>query len=591
MGEGAQSLGDWLANDHAPSWALSTWVEDLRHGGAEPVEASPPVSYLSTDSAPPGYAVRRAAWTAPVLLASFAGIAALVAFAGESMGRRYAELLGLLTGVSPAEIAPPGETISIRPFALLLFVLLAVFAAGSRTSRLRFLLEMSGLYASLTLLADVIFVVAEPLGSPGPFSSLGGIVAAILALLTGICAVLTQYELPSGIRVRTEHRRSWAYALVFLGAVGLIAAAALTVPHFTQLPPLIEMTAIIAVGLQLLLFPIGSRWGRPRTLADPAPSVAFLVPAHNEETAVGAMIAALDAAARRYPGPARLYLVDNGSTDRTAPKAERALAACKALTGEVVDCPRPGKAHALNAGLARTTEDIVVRVDADTVVLPSLLDDVAPYFADPRVGGVSGIPLPRDDAPWWLYPVRLMEAYYVGFIRVGYNAIDAVPVLPGSKSVYRGELVRRLGGFAAGFNGEDGDLTVRIGRLGYRVVTDPRIQFFTETPATIAHLKEQRVRWFRGRLYVTARNKSGIVAGQGLRCLLLLPWTALLRCRKALTLPILVAFGAAYAVNPEILPFREIAFVAGVAAGAHLCMIVALLVAKRQLRALPFLPL
>src|SRR4051794_35806999 len=193
MGEGAQSLSDWLANDRAPSWALSTWVEDLRHGTIEPAESPLAHSYISTDSAPPGYAVRRATWTAPALLASFAGVAALVALGGEAIGRWYAEALGLLTGVSRAEIAPLGETISIRPFALLLFVLLALFASGSRTSRLRFLVVMCGLYASLTLLADVILVVSGPLGSPGPFSSLGGIVAAILALLTGICAVLPQY--------------------------------------------------------------------------------------------------------------------------------------------------------------------------------------------------------------------------------------------------------------------------------------------------------------------------------------------------------------------------------------------------------------
>ena len=39
------------------------------------------------------------------------------------------------------------------------------------------------------------------------------------------------------------------------------------------------------------------------------------------------MTTRLDAAARRYRGPARLYLVDNASNDRTAAKAERALAA------------------------------------------------------------------------------------------------------------------------------------------------------------------------------------------------------------------------------------------------------------------------
>lgn len=53
-------------------------------------------------------------------------------------------------------------------------------------------------------------------------------------------------------------------------------------------------------------------------------------------------------------------------------------------------------------------------------------------------------------------------------------------VMPGVLASYRRELLVALGGFGEGFNGEDADITVRIGRLGYRIVNDPRIRVQTE---------------------------------------------------------------------------------------------------------------
>jgi cellulose synthase/poly-beta-1,6-N-acetylglucosamine synthase-like glycosyltransferase len=55
-------------------------------------------------------------------------------------------------------------------------------------------------------------------------------------------------------------------------------------------------------------------------------------------------------------------------------------------------------------------------------------------------------------------------------------------------------------------NGEDTDLTMQIGRLGYRVVVDPRIRSFEDVPRTIGQFVEQRTRWARAGFHVYARH-------------------------------------------------------------------------------------
>jgi cellulose synthase/poly-beta-1,6-N-acetylglucosamine synthase-like glycosyltransferase len=394
-------------------------------------------------------------------------------------------------------------------------------------------------------------------------------------------------------------RPAWRSALFTVALGGALACAVVVheyrreifpAPNLPGLAALASLSVVVVAGLQLVLFIAGSIRSVPLRSSRSTPSVAFLVPAYNEQHGIVAVIRALDAAAAGYDGRCRLYLVDNASTDRTAREARAALAGCHALEGDVLTCRQRGKSHALNHGLAQTTEEIVVRVDADTIVPPTLLHDVVAYFDQPNVGGVSGIPLPRPDTPRALYAIRLMEVLYsVSFLRTGQSSVDATLVMPGNMSAYRGSIVRSLG-FAAGFNGEDTDVAVRIGRLGYRVVTDTRIRFLTEVPATLPHLVEQRTRWTRGVLYVAARNKSSLPLRQGLRGMLLLPWSALSACRRSLTLPLFVCLGASALVDPEMLSVRQVAVVGGAVLGVHLVLVTALVVVRGRLNAVPYLP-
>ena len=101
-------------------------------------------------------------------------------------------------------------------------------------------------------------------------------------------------------------------------------------------------------------------------------------------------------------------------------------------------------------------------------------------------------------------------------------------------------VVDELGGFAQGINGEDADITMRIGRLGYRIVMDLDVRVRTEVPETLAHLREQRQRWARGLFHMAGRNMSTIWMRQGLRGLWILPWSIFNASRRSMMIPILV---------------------------------------------------
>lgn len=105
------------------------------------------------------------------------------------------------------------------------------------------------------------------------------------------------------------------------------------------------------------------------------PSYDVVVPARNEEPTVGGVVWSARAAA----GVGTVFVVDDGSTDRTA-------AVARAAGATVVPVPGPGgdKARALAAGVAASRSEILVFFDAD---LPDTLPSHFEALAAPVLDG------------------------------------------------------------------------------------------------------------------------------------------------------------------------------------------------------------
>ncbi|HHT06156.1 MAG TPA: glycosyltransferase [Hydrogenispora sp.] len=100
--------------------------------------------------------------------------------------------------------------------------------------------------------------------------------------------------------------------------------------------------------------------------------IAAVIPAYNEEKNIGRVLAPL----RECPDLSQVIVVSDGSTDQTAAVARRMGAA-------VIEIPEnKGKGAAVMAGVAATTAEVILLLDADLIGLTAkhVKDLLAPIF-------------------------------------------------------------------------------------------------------------------------------------------------------------------------------------------------------------------
>jgi biofilm PGA synthesis N-glycosyltransferase PgaC len=250
------------------------------------------------------------------------------------------------------------------------------------------------------------------------------------------------------------------------------------------------LVAFLAVSLLLDRQP-------PLRRSHPTIPVTVLVAARNEADRIQETISYI--VRQDYPGPIEVLVVDNGSTDGTRALAE----AYGAATGQRVRCidePRPGKSHALNTGLAAVETELVITLDADTLLHPQAIRQLVARLlsAPPDVQAVAGSVLVRNsrDNLW----TRMQEwDYFLGIASVKrmQGLYQGTLVAQGAFSLYRAQALLQAGGWPDAI-GEDIVLTWQLMRNGARVYYEPSAVAFTAAPTRLVHLARQRARWARG---------------------------------------------------------------------------------------------
>jgi cellulose synthase/poly-beta-1,6-N-acetylglucosamine synthase-like glycosyltransferase len=596
--------------DGPASWAGGAARSPGSAGGKRPLPSGvgydttrgrPAGFFITPDTAPSGLSVPRPRWVAPVFLSLFAACAAALDKWIPPLTHVYGRMLRSAASV-PAGTFGKQTSVAVRPLVLLLALLFAVLAAGTVRRRLRLLCTTVLAFAVFVVCTDLALTRAALLGGPGPFGALGNTIAGLDGIAALAVGVFTSAALPPGVVVRAERKRPHR-DIVLLGIVvaAAVVAVLLVKRHWGEILVLLSKAPLLGGIASALVVFFGlfpgmlyalnitrrcTRRGR-HTMLFP---VGIVVPARNEEGLIGDCVRAIDDAVAAYPEPCTVYVVENGSTDRTLDEARAAIRDAKHVRGVLLQCESKGKAYALNHGLRHVTEEIVLRIDADTLVTRSVLFGLIRHFGDPSVGGASGMPLPRVQESW-ICRMRALEVYYqVGFKRAGYNAVDAIGVLPGALVAYRRDLLVKLNGFAEGVNGEDADMTVRVGRLGYRIVSDASVRAYTEMPSTFAYLREQRMRWARGTYHMLARNKSGIYMLQGLRCVWMLPWAGFIMFRRLMMLPFAAAGLFLVLLNHSSVPLQEISAGGAIFLGVQLIQMIACMVLLGDTRLIASIP-
>jgi glycosyltransferase involved in cell wall biosynthesis len=121
--------------------------------------------------------------------------------------------------------------------------------------------------------------------------------------------------------------------------------------------------------------------------------ISFVVPAHNEERLLGAALDAIHATARDIAQPYEIVVANDASTDATP-------AIARAHGARVIDCDYRQIARVRNAGARASTGDILIFVDADTFISPTLVRASLAALANGAVGGGATVRI-EGPQPWW----------------------------------------------------------------------------------------------------------------------------------------------------------------------------------------------
>jgi cellulose synthase/poly-beta-1,6-N-acetylglucosamine synthase-like glycosyltransferase len=196
----------------------------------------------------------------------------------------------------------------------------------------------------------------------------------------------------------------------------------------------------IAIGVARTLFVLAFALSRRRHAVEPSGPpvrVAIVIPAYNEELVIADAIRA--ALASDYPD-IRVIVVDDGSTDDTAAIVQRDFGDDTRV--HLIQQANGGKWSALNAAYAKLEAEVVVAVDADTVLDHGAVRLLAGHFADPRVGAVAGT-VKVGNRHGLLQRLQALEYITAqNFDRRAAERLNAMLVVPGSIGAWRAEAVR-----------------------------------------------------------------------------------------------------------------------------------------------------
>ncbi len=271
------------------------------------------------------------------------------------------------------------------------------------------------------------------------------------------------------------------------------------------------LVPLIAIAMARLEEIAAIAFGRgPRRLANspplqPAadgamPKVSIHVPACREQPEV--LIATLDAVSRLDYQNFECVVVINNTPD---PALWQPVEAHCATLGERfkfvrVDKLAGFKAGALRVALEHTAPDaeIIGSLDADYVVEPNWLKDLAPLFADPRVGFIQAPQDHRDGDRSVMHCA--MNAEYAGFFDIGMvqrNEVNAI-VMHGTMALIRRAALDAVGGWSSDTIVEDTDLGLALLDHGYVAHYTNHRYGYGLLPDTFEAYKRQRQRWAYG---------------------------------------------------------------------------------------------
>ena len=207
------------------------------------------------------------------------------------------------------------------------------------------------------------------------------------------------------------------------------------------------------------------------------PKVSLIIPTYNEARVITKKlenVQKLD-----YPkDKLQVIIVDSASTDGTLETCKRFLETKTSCFPVILlsEKERMGKSHALNTALESAEGEIIATSDADSFWEFDVLQKVVPFFADSRVGAITG----REELINLEKSIHTMsEGLYRKFyytLRLGESKVHSTLIFQGELSFYRKSALERFED-KPGYSDDTGSM-IKIVSRGYRGIFIPEAVFY-----------------------------------------------------------------------------------------------------------------
>lgn len=239
------------------------------------------------------------------------------------------------------------------------------------------------------------------------------------------------------------------------------------------------------------------------------PLVSVVIPAYNEEKVINKTIRSVLNSDYR---PLEVIIVNDGSTDRTEEVILEEFGDHPAV--RVISKPNSGKTNSINLGYREAAGEIIVSIDADTIIAKDAISLMVRHFVDEKVAAVSGnvkVGNVRNLLTTWQH-----VEYITGFNleRRAFDELNSIPVVPGAIGAWRKSAVAEAGYYKHDTLAEDTDITLTLLRMGYRVRYEEQALAYTEAPEDVRSFIKQRTRWIHGTLQCLWKHRGAIFSGK-----------------------------------------------------------------------------
>ena len=233
------------------------------------------------------------------------------------------------------------------------------------------------------------------------------------------------------------------------------------------------------------------------------PKISIVIPAYNEEKVIANTIEGL--LETKYPHK-EIIFVDDGSTDSTLAIATRYKEKIRILHKE-----NGGKATALNYGMVYAKGEIIVIVDADTIIGRNSLKEIVKGFeVNEHVAAVAGNIKVRNRMNWITKCQALEYITGIQIIRRAFDVFGAITIVPGALGAFRKSFLVEAGAYGKDTIVEDFDQTIKLLKAGLITQGSSKATAYTEAPNTLKDFVAQRKRWYRGNIQVLKRHSDAL---------------------------------------------------------------------------------